>query len=286
MTVDPNMAENDVPGRHRQFLIDELALVTKVGSSDVWQWLSLGWVDFRACWRVSAVYAGLFVAVGLMISFGFYFWGLPYLILPSLSGFLLVGPALAVGFYEISRRKAKGEHIDLIAAFKGFRRNSLGIMGLGVFLVFLFQVWIRISFTVAGLSFRGVSPEWSAIIHRALTTWDGVYFAVGITAVGAVFATFVFFIGAFSIPLMVDRKTVLIPSMMVSAHAVFTNKSAMILWAIVIVLVMGVGLFTAFIGLIWAFPLIGHATWHAYKHVLSGTMPGNAPAPPARSPPG
>lgn len=270
---DPNPSSPATPNPQRQFLVDELALVTEARSQAVFRWLSLGWTDFRACWRVSAVYAALFVAGGLLISFGFYFMGLPYLILPSLSGFLLVGPALAVGFYEISRRRAADMPISLGDAFKGFTRNALGIFGLGIFLVFLFQVWIRTSFTIAGLSFRGVPPEWPAIIERAFTTIDGLYFGIGIMALGSVFATIVFFIGAFSIPLMVDRKTVLVPSLLVSAFAVWRNKSTMLLWALMIVLFMGMGLFTAFLGMVIAFPLIGHATWHAYREVLSGTMP-------------
>lgn len=272
-TETPVVDKTTVP--HASFLIDELALVTEVRTTNVWRWLLAGWMDFRSHWRVSAVYAALFIIAGLIISFGFYFWDLPYLILPSLSGFLLVGPALAVGFYEISRRKIEDQPCTLLDAFKGFQRNTLGIMGLGVFLVFLFQVWIRTSFTIAALSFPGVSPEWPAIIHRALTTLDGVYFAMGITALGSVFATIVFFAGAFSIPLMVDRKTVLVPSLMVSAYAVWTNKSAMALWAAIIVVVTAAGLLTGFIGLVFTFPLIGHATWHAYKDVLSGHMPGD-----------
>lgn len=252
----------------QNLLIDEMAWVQTVDSGDVWQWLAKGWDDLKACWTVSAVYAFIFTAFGVLITFGFYFMEVPYLILPSMSGFVLVGPALAIGFYEVSRRRLAGERCSLIDAFMAFRRNTLGIMGLGVFLVFLFQVWIRVSFTIAALNFPGVSPEWEAIITRALTTFDGVTFFISITFVGSIFAFVVFLAGAFSMPMMVDKKTILVPSMITSAFAVAHNKRVMMLWAGIIVIFSFVGLITGLVGLVLTFPLIGHATWHAYKQVI------------------
>lgn len=255
----------------QNLLIDEMAWVQKVDSDDVWQWLAKGWDDLKATASVGVVYAGLFTCFGLFITFGFYFMDLPYLILPSMSGFALVGPALAIGFYEISRKRALGERCSIMDAFMAFRRNTLGIMGLGVFLVFLFQVWIRVSFTIAALNFPGVSPEWEDIITRALTTFDGVTFFASITLVGSAFALLVFLVGAFSIPMMVDKKTVLVPSMITSAFAVAHNKRVMVLWAAIIVTCSFVGIITCFIGLLITFPLIGHATWHGYKQVIQPT---------------
>ncbi|MCW9034561.1 MAG: DUF2189 domain-containing protein [Rhodospirillales bacterium] len=221
---------------------------------------------------VSMSYAGLFIAFGLFLSFGFHFLGWPYLILPGLSGFLLVGPAVGVGFYEISRRHELGEKATFLDTLLAFRRNTWGIMGMGIALVFLFQVWIRLSFTIFALNFPGVMPEWSDIFARAMSM-EGVYFGIYITALGSVFSTLIFFAAGFAMPLMLDRKTILIPSMIASVYAIFSNKSAMILWAGLIVIFTGLGLALACIGLIVTLPLIGHATWHAYKQVMSGDKP-------------
>lgn len=261
-----------VDGKPAPLLIEELTLVRERPTDAVWQWLARGWEDTKACFAVSALYAFLFTLGGFIISFGFYFAGMPYLVLPSITGFLLVGPALGVGFYEISRKRAAGETATLGDAMMAFRRNTLGIMGYGVFLVFLFQVWIRLSFTVAAMSFPGVSPEWPAIIERALTTFDGVTFGISITILGSIFAAITFFSGAFSMPMLVDRKSVLVPSMLTSVVAVWRNRVSCLLWAGVIVLFTGVGLFTLGIGLVLMFPLIGHATWHAYKDVIAQTL--------------
>ena len=252
-------------------MVAEAALVKNASTQDVWIWMAKGWEDFRVCGLVSGTYAASFVALGLFISVGFYFMELPYLILPALSGFLLVGPALAVGFYDISRLRAAGKTPTLKDAFLGFRRNPLGIFGLGMGLVFVFQVWIRISFTIAAISFPGVGPEIADMLTRAVTTLQGVHFAIGIGALGFVFALAVFVTCAFAIPMMIDRRTVLLPAMIASAYAVIRNKAAMVLWAAVIVGVMTLGLLTFTIGLIITFPLIGHATWHAYKHVFGET---------------
>ncbi len=249
-------------------IVQEMALIQKVKTDDVWQWLAKGWDDLRYSWPVSIFYATFFVAAGFAISFGFYFMGMSYLILPGLSGFLLVGPALGVGFYEISRRREAGDPLRFKDPFLAYRRNTLGIMGLGVFMVFLFQVWIRLSFTIAAISYPGVSPEWSAIIERSLTTFQGLQFGFYISLLGAVFATLIFFVGAFSMPMMVARRSILIPSMITSAFAVAANRNAMLLWAAVIVLVTFAGLVTGLLGLILSFPLIGHATWHSYKAVI------------------
>ena len=148
---------------------------------------------------------------------------------------------------------------------------SIGFYFMGLALAFVFQVWIRISFTVFALNFPGIMPDWGIILTRALSM-EGVYFGISIAAVGAVFATCIFFIGAFSMPMMMDRNSVLLSSLITSAYAVVRNRNAMILWATIIVICTGIGLFTAGIGLIVTLPLIGHATWHAYKQVMSGDL--------------
>jgi len=254
------------------FLIKEMALVTEVGTDDVWKWLAAGWADLKANTWVSISYAALFIILGLIISFGFYFMGLPYLILPGLTGFLLVGPAVGIGFYEISRRSAGGEKTSLVTAVSAAKYNKLGIFGLGVALAFVFQIWIRVSFTLFALNFPGIMPEWEIIILRALSM-EGVYFGISVALVGSVFAAGIFLIGAFSMPMMMDRKSILLPSIITSAYAVLHNLNAMILWAAIIVIFTGIGLATGGLGLIITLPLIGHATWHAYKQVMSGDLP-------------
>lgn len=254
------------------FLIKEMALVSKVGTEDVWKWLAAGWSDLKANTAVSVSYAALFVIVGLILSFGFYFIGWPYLILPGLTGFLLMGPAVGLGFYEISRQHEAGEKVSLLSTVTAARYNKLGIFGFGIALTFIFQVWIRISFTVFALNFPGIMPDWGIILTRTFSI-EGVYFGISIVIVGAIFATCVFVTGAFAMPMMMDRNSVLLPSMITSAYAVIHNRKAMTLWAAIIVGFIGIGLVTAGIGLIITLPLIGHATWHAYKQVMSGDIP-------------
>lgn len=271
----PHGTQNSTPHsgpKKTYFLVKEMALVTVVGTEDVWKWLAAGWSDLKANTAVSVSYATLFIITGLILSFGFYFMGWPYLILPGLTGFLLMGPAVGIGFYEISRRHAAGEKISLVAAVTAARHNKLGIFGLGIALAFVFQVWMRVSFTVFALNFPGVMPDWGIILARTLSM-EGVYFGISIGIVGAIFATGIFFIGAFAMPMMMDRKSMLLPSIITSAYAVAHNRNAMLLWAAMIVVFTGIGLATAGIGLIVTLPLIGHATWHAYKQVMSGDLP-------------
>lgn len=282
--IEPRPSETENPPPHHgpknvHFLVKEMALVGEVGTEDVWKWLAAGWSDLKANTAVSVSYAALFIFIGLMMSFGFYFMGWPYLILPGLTGFLLVGPAVGIGFYEISRRHAAGEKVSLMAAVTAARHNKLGIFGFGIALAFIFQVWIRISFTVFALNFPGIMPEWHIILMRALSM-EGVYFGISIALVGAVFAGCIFFVGAFAMPMMMDRNTILLPSIIASTYAVAHNRNAMILWAAIIVILTGVGLATAGIGLIVTLPLVGHATWHAYKQVMSGDLPEEYPTPP------
>jgi len=267
----PPSQSHDEPKRDI-FLIKEMSLVGEVSTEDVWKWLAAGWSDLKANIAVSVSYAALFIIFGLILSFGFYFMDWSYLILPGLTGFLLVGPAVGIGFYEISRLHAAGEKASFLAAITAARYNKLGIFGFGVALVFLFQVWIRISFTVFALSFSGIMPDWGIILMRAFSM-EGVYFGISISIVGAVFATGIFVVGAFSMPMMMDRKSMLVPSLFTSAYAVIHNRNAMILWAAIIVIFTGIGLATAGVGLIVTLPLIGHASWHAYKQVMSGDLP-------------
>ena len=81
-----------------------------------WQWLAAGWQDFRRAPAVGVVYGVLAALTGYLILVGLWLAGMPYLILPLLAGFLIVGPALTVGLYEVARRREGGQETTFFEA--------------------------------------------------------------------------------------------------------------------------------------------------------------------------
>jgi uncharacterized membrane protein len=242
--------------------------VRVVTTDEPFRWLAAGWHDFRRGRGISAAYAFLFVVFGLVLAFGLAAADAEYLILPLSAGFLLVGPALTVGFYAISRDLEAGREPSLASAFGAWRNNPGPLFAGGLALVVFLVIWLRFAALVFALSFPDVGFDWERIVVATLFTRQGLTFLAIGTAVGAVMATFAFLVGAFSLPLMLDRKVGLLEAMATSAVAVVLNARAMAVWACLIVLFTAVGLASWYIGLCVTLPLVGHAAWHAYRGVI------------------
>jgi uncharacterized membrane protein len=242
--------------------------VNLVSVEDTFRWLGAGWRDFRRSGAVSLTYGLLFAAAGLVLTVGLYTANLAYLIAPLMAGFLLVGPALTVGLYAISRDLEEGRKPRLWAALKAWRANPIHLLGLGLALVLFLIIWIRLAVLIFALSFPYTTPTVQAIVNSALFTGEGwVFLTIG-TVVGSVMATLAFATSAFSLPMMLDRKVDIIQAVVTSVVAVAINFRVMAVWAALIVVFTAVGLVTCYVGLAVTLPLIGHASWHAYRAVI------------------
>ncbi|MCA0425214.1 MAG: DUF2189 domain-containing protein [Proteobacteria bacterium] len=231
-------------------------------------WLRSGWGDLKA-----QPWSSLAYGLGLtLISYGV-LWALHasnllYLALPSLSGFLIIGPFLAIGLYEKSRRRAKGERISLLQmlTFRPASGAQLAYCGLLLGLLVLF--WLRAADLLYALFF-GLTPFPGAAdaLTNTLTTPRGWALIVTGTLVGGLFAAFAFAISVFSIPMLVARRTDALTAMGLSFAMTLQNLRPMLAWGAIIVLSLGLALLTGLIGLIIVFPLLGHGTWHAYSTI-------------------
>jgi uncharacterized membrane protein len=233
-----------------------------------WTWLAAGWRDVMAAPGVSLAYGGMMVVLTYLLLILLLQVGMFWLVLPMTAGFFFLAPLMAVGLYETSRRLAAGEPVSLGAAFGAFRRNALQLSYMGVLLGLFHLGWVRIALLIFAVFFGlGFNPNWDNLVVR-LAQPDAIpFWAVG-TAVGAVFAALVFAISAFSIPMLLDRDTNLFVAVATSFTAVRRNWPAMTLWAGLIVAFTAFGIIPLFLGLAVTMPLIGHATWHAYKDVV------------------
>jgi uncharacterized membrane protein len=233
-----------------------------------WRWLAAGWRDLLATPRLSLacglvpVFAG-WLAVTLLV------WlDLPYLVLPLGAGFFFFGPFLAVGLYEISRRREAGLLVDRESVWLAWRRNPDQLALMGALLLFFNLAWMRIAqLLFAVFEWRTVSWDRFADLlwfsSRSLP-----FLGMGI-ACGAVLAALAFAIAAFAIPYLVDRRNAnLFEAVATSVAAVRRNPRAMALWAVLIVFLIAVGMVPGLIGLAIAVPVVGHATWHAYRDVV------------------
>ena len=240
--------------------------VRTISIDQPWEWLGAGWKDLWRAPTASIPYGLLFVAMGYI---------LVYLIESSFqyalaltTGFLLAGPFLAMGLYDISRRLEAGQPASLGRALMAWRRNVLPIALFGILIGILMIVWARLSTLLFALIIAGQRTTLDTSTAQMFFSGSGLTFLIVFTVVGAAVAAAVFTISVVSIPMMLDRKIDFITAVLTSITAVKANPAPMILWAGLIVIFTGIGLVTFYLGLAITLPLIGHATWHAYKDLV------------------
>ena len=244
--------------------------VRRVATDRPWTWLTLGWRDMMANKAISLTYGAAIVVAGWVLSLLMFELDMPWAILPATSGFLIVAPILAAGLYETSRRRQAGEPVTLAEAVQGFRRNGVQIALMGVLLLVIHLFWVRIAGLIFALFFGiNFSPSLAQLPFALMQSDQLIPFLLVGTGFGFILAAATFAVCAVSIPMLVDRPEVtFLEAVTVSIQAVMENWRAMALWAGLIVVFTALGLLPFFLGLVVAMPLIGHATWHAYKDLV------------------
>ena len=244
--------------------------VRQVATDRPWTWLTLGWRDMMASKPISLAYGSALVLLGWIITLLMFEFETPWAILPASAGFFIMAPILATGLYEVSRRREMGEGITLAEAAQGFRRNGPQIAMMGVLLLVIHLFWIRIAGLLFALFFGlSVAPSLTQLPMALLQSEHLLPFLIVGTGFGFVLASATFAICAVSIPMLLDRPEVtFLEAVTVSIQAVMENWRAMALWAGLIVVFAGLALVPFYLGLVLAMPLIGHATWHAYRDLV------------------
>lgn len=243
--------------------------VRQIAADRPWIWLQSGFRDMTAAWQVSLTYGALVVAFSWAIVLIMSGAGLFHLLLPLCAGFMIVGPLAAVGLYETSRRIEAGQKPSLTAAILAVRANPLQIGFFSAMLLLVWLLWIRVAILLYALFFNQMNPNLDNLIQTVFTSSASLPFLVTGTILGGILAFGTYAISAVSIPMLLDRQTNVFTAVATSITAVRTNLKAMLLWAFIIAICTGVGLVTLFFGLAILLPLIGHASWHAYKDLVA-----------------
>ncbi|MCC7271681.1 MAG: DUF2189 domain-containing protein [Alphaproteobacteria bacterium] len=233
-----------------------------------WTWLAAGWSDLVAARWVSVGYGAVIVAVSLGLIFGLVAVDHVALVLPLAAGFLLVAPALATGLYDVSRRLAAGEAVSLGGVLGAFRRNGTQLALMGLALIFIHLAWVRIATLLFALFAADPTPSWDRLVPELLLSAAGLPLLLAGTAVGAVLAAITFTVSVVSIPMLLDRQVSVALAVVTSVRVVWANPLAMALWAALIAVFTAAGLATLALGLAVVLPLVGHATWHAYRDLV------------------
>ncbi len=245
--------------------------VNEVKRDAPWDWIARGFWDFVRAPVVSLVYGAGFVAVSLILSGGLWLLELGAWILAAVGGFLIVGPLLAVGLYETARRLEAGEPVSVAAAFFVVRAARLQLAYMGFLLMFLYLVWLRVAMLLYAMFALGQYEPLSDFIAHAVTTTNGLALLGVGTAIGAVIAFASFAVSAVSVPMLMAEEVDFATAVLTSIEAVKRNLVPMLLWAWIIALCIALGTATLFLGLALVFPVIGYATWHAYRDLVSSS---------------
>lgn len=232
-----------------------------VGITAPLQWLQLGWRDFTRAPVIGLFYGASFAAMGwtLMVLFRH----APAYTLALSAGFLLVGPFLCLGLYDVSRRLERGEAPRLAASLVAWRERTGTMAVFGAVLLILEMLWARASLVVFALSFDGM-PDFKGSM-LALFDPENLAFIVAYMMVGGLFAGIIFAIAVVAMPMILDRQTDAITAGLTSLRLCLTQPAVMLCWGTLITLLVVLAMLPGFAGLLVAAPVLGHASWHAYR---------------------
>lgn len=237
----------------------------RLGWRDPLRWLALGWRDFIRCPAIGLFYGSCFMLMGWAL-LGVYEHAPAYTLALS-AGFLLTGPFLCLGLYRASQHLEAGERPDFGGSLRAWETRTAQLGIFGFVLLVLEMLWARVTLVIFAVSFDGMPDLKGSLL--ALLDPDNIGFIVAWAAVGALFATLIFAIGVISIPMILHRQTDAITAGLTSLRLVLDQPGVMAWWGLLIALLVGAALLPGFAGLLVAGPVVGHASWHAYRAAVA-----------------
>jgi uncharacterized membrane protein len=245
-------------------------VIRTIGLPELHRALQRGWEDFKAVPSHAIILCIIYPVLGLMLARAVHGYSVLPLLFPLAAGFALLGPFAALGLYEMSRRRERGEPATAWDALEVVRSPSFGAMlGLGVLLLALFVTWVATAqaIYIAAFGYAGATGV-SNFAERVLTTPQGWWLIVVGCGVGFLFALLALCISVVSFPLMLDRHAGAGDAMVTSLRAVARNPVPMAAWGLIVAVLLVAGSLPAFLGLAVVIPLLGHATWHLYRETI------------------
>src|SRR5438874_2645807 len=277
-------SDNIVNPKPQLFDVAGPFVIRKIGLSDLSDALRLGWEDFKAVPSHAIILCVIYPVLGLVLFRLVLGYSVLPLLFPLAAGFTLIGLFAALGLYELSRRRERGEEAAAWDAMHVLRAPSFGAMlELGILLLVLFGVWIAAADAIYIATF-GHAPAASIpdFATRVLTTPEGWSLIIVGCGVGFLFAVAALCVSVVSFPLMLDRHATAIDAIRTSLRAVKENPIPMAVWGLVVAALLAIGSLPFFVGLAVVLPVLGHATWHLYRKVVEPdpNPPEEQPRPP------
>jgi uncharacterized membrane protein len=221
-------------------------------------WLKAGWKDFRTVPGLSLAWGIFCWFLSTVVTLAAWWTGGWALLLSVLSGFIFVAPLLCFGMYSVSRRICLGKPVHLVQTLKSARKPVANSLVFALVLLVIFLLWAR-----AGTMVHIFFPSDGEVRLGDLA----VYLGVG-SVVGSIFAAICFAASVFSLPFIANREVDVITAVVSSINGVLRNRWVMLVWGVTVSVLTAIGFLTAMLGFIVIIPLLGYATWHAYRDTL------------------
>jgi uncharacterized membrane protein len=227
-------------------------------------WLRLGWADLMRAPAIGGFFGACFALMGLAVLM--VFRHAPIYTLALCAGFVLLGPLLCLGLYQVSLRLERGDKPSIEDALGAWMANVKQIAIFGFVLLILEMLWGRAALVIFAVSFDGM-PDFAGSIHKLLSA-DTLGFVTAYLAVGALFGGLIFAISVIAMPLLLDRDTDAVTAGLASLKLCLTQPAVMLFWGLIVAALSFLAMLPYFAGLVVVGPWLGHASWHAYRAAL------------------
>lgn len=244
--------------------------VRQITLNDLWQSLREGYSDYGT--KPSSIpllilFYALFALLFTLFVFG---QDLRYLAFPVVAGFTLVGPIVAIAFFEMSRRRERGQELRWRTVFRFIHTYSFApILALSLLMTLLYAAWLSMAQLIFFSLFEATPPESvSDFVNQLFTTRHGGALIAYGNFVGFLFAFAAMALSVVSFPLALDKPVTSFTAAKVSIRAFMANTWVLTVWGIVVVALMAIGAALFLIGLAVTLPVLGHSSWHLYRKII------------------